>query len=330
MNSEIPFRIFITGSSLVDEAKEILNKNDCITNYGNPLDSPEELKEKLQTFNPDGLIVRQGKIRKDTLEVLPNLKIICKHGVGVDNIDVDAATEKGIPVMITANANFESVAEHALALLLALLKRIPIQDAGLRKGVFNKVNYDGEDLVNKTIGIIGFGRIGRRFAELLTCFNNNILVYDPYLPPENFPEYIKPISDLNLLYKSADVIGLFCQLGKETRGLINKDAISLMKPTAYILNTARGGLINESDLISALQQKQIAGAALDTFETEPPKADNPLFKLENVILTSHVGGASKNALINMGVGAVEHVLSVLTGKDIDKKCIVNGEPNKQK
>ena len=297
-------RIFITGGTLAREAKDILSEHGCIMQMGRPMDSPHEIKEKLKVFNPDGLIVRQGKILRDTLEVVPNLKVISKHGVGIDNIDVRAATEKGIPVMITANANFESVAEHSLALLLAMLKRIPAQNSALHKGIFNKTNYDGEDLINKTVGMIGFGRIGKRFAEMLTCFNNHILVYDPYLAPEQVPDYVTKTEDLKMLLTTADILGLFCKLSPETRGMIDKDAISLMKPASYIINTARGGLINESDLVYALRQKRIAGAALDTFETEPPAENNELFKLDNVVLSSHVGGASKNALIAMGVGAV--------------------------
>lgn len=325
MNPKTPFRIFFTGASLINEAKNILSTQNCITEYGNPLDTPEELKEKLRVFNPDGLIVRQGKIRNDTLDVMPNLKVICKHGVGVDNIDIDAATKKNIPVMITAGANYESVAVHTISLLLALLRRITIQDSQIRNGHFNKADYDGDELLNRTVGLIGFGRIGRRFAEIASCFKTKILVYDPYLSISDFPKYVTPVDNLDLIYKSSDIVSLFCQLKPETQGMINKKVLSLMKPTAYIINTARGGLINESDLVLALQQKLIAGVALDTFETEPPSKHNPLYQFDNVIFSSHVGGSSKSSLINMGVGAVENVLSVLKNQEIDRNCVINSE-----
>ena len=318
-----PFRIYVTSNTLADEAKVILSENGCITQYGNPLDSPEELKEKLRVFNPDGLIVHQGKIRKDTLEVLPDLKVISKHGVGVDSIDIEAATTKCIPVMITANANYESVAEHSLALLLSLMRRIPTQNSALKAGVFNKTDYDGEDLLNSTVGMIGFGRIGKRFAELLSCFNTNILVYDPYVNSKQLASNIKLVNEVEILFKSSDIVSLFCSLHPDTKGIINKSTLSLMKQSSYILNTARGALINEADLIDALQQKCIAGAALDTFEIEPPAKNNPLFKLDNVILTSHVGGTSKNSLINMGVGAVNNAISVLTDSKINRDCVIN-------
>ena len=316
-------KIFITGASIATEAEDILNREKSVYKYGTPKDTSEEIAAKVREFNPDGLIVRQGKITKTVFDSAENLKVICKHGVGVDNIDIDEATKKGIPVMITVQANFESVAEHTLALVLSLLRKIPKQDRELRQGIFNKVHYDGEELFNKTIGFVGFGRIGRRLAELLQPFKTKLLVYDPYLKANSIPDNVNRINDLESIFKNADIISMHCALTPETKGLVNKDRIDLMKNSAFIINTSRGAVINEYDLTQALVEKRIAGAALDTFQNEPPDNNNPLFKLDNVIVTSHVGGASNNSLRNMGVGAVNNVLDVLRGKPLSMDCVVN-------
>lgn len=316
-------KIFMTGSRLVKEAEDILAREGIIYECGTPKDTSEEIAAKLRDFDPDGLIVRQGKITKAVLDSAENLKVICKHGVGVDNIDVDAATDKGIPVMITINANFESVAEHALALIFSLLRKVPKQDRDLRQGIFNKSNYNGEELFRKTIGLIGFGRIGKRLAELVQPFEPKLLVYDPFLKSNSVPDYIEKIGDLEQIFKEADIISLHCALTPETKGLINKESIALMKNSAYIINTARGPIINEDDIVQALEEKRIAGAALDTFQIEPPDQNNPLFKLDNVVVTSHVGGASNNSLRNMGVGAVKNVLAVLKSEPLPMECVLN-------
>ncbi len=316
-------KIFMTGSRLVKDAEDILAREGIIYEYGTPKDTPEEIAAKLRDFDPDGLIVRQGKITKAVLDSAENLKVICKHGVGVDNIDVNAATDKGIPVMITINANFQSVAEHALALIFAVLRKVPKQDRDLRQGIFNKANYDGEELFRKTIGLIGFGRIGKRLAELVQPFDPKIFVYDPFLKNELVPDYIEKIDDVEHIFREADIISLHCALTPETKGLINTDSIALMKDSAYIINTSRGPVITEDDLIQALEEKRIAGAALDTFQIEPPDQNNPLFKLDNVVVTSHVGGASNNSLRNMGVGAVKNVLAVLKSEPLPMECVLN-------
>jgi D-3-phosphoglycerate dehydrogenase len=323
-------KIFMTGSRLIKEAEDILIDEGYIYEYGTPKDTSEKIAVKLRDFDPDGLIVRQGKITKAVIDSAENLKVICKHGVGVDNIDVDAATDKGIPVMITINANFESVAEHALALIFSLLRKVPKQDRDLRQGIFNKSNYDGEELFRKTIGLIGFGRIGKRLAELVQPFEPKLLVYDPFLKNNLVPDYIEKIEDLEQIFKEADIVSLHCALTPETKGLINKDSIALMKNSAYIINTARGPIINEDDIVQALEEKRIAGAALDTFQVEPPDENNPLFELDNVVVTSHVGGASNNSLRNMGIGAVNNVLAVLKGAPLSMDCVLNPQVFEEK
>lgn len=325
MEFGMSFRIFITGSGISGKAQQLLKDENCRIEVGDPKDTQEDIVNKLSKFNPDGIIVRQGKITKTALESAKNLKVICKHGVGTDNIDIDAASEKGIPVFFTPLANFESVAEHTLALIFALIRRIPIQDKSIRIGNFEKNKYDGLELLGKTLGIVGFGRVGRRLAELVAPFKMKILVYDPFYTKEILQSYIKKVQNPENLYSKVDILSLNCPLTADTKDLINKYSLQQMKPNVMIINTARGGIINEADLYEALQSKLISGAALDVYENEPPDPDNLLFQLDNTIFTSHVSGISDNSYINMGIQSVNNILSILKGKQIDLNSVINRE-----
>lgn len=319
------YRIFITGSGIAEEAQQLLSEKNCIFEVGDPKDTPEDLVRKLKAFNPDGLIVRQGKITAAVQDAAPNLKAICKHGVGMDNIDVQAATQRDIPVMFTPLANFESVAEHTLALILSLARRIPLEDKRIRNGVFDKKKYDGLELLGKTLGIIGFGHIGRRLAELVAPFKMKVVIYHPSCTGEDLPPYMSKVKNVADIYPQADIISLHCPLTPDTKGMINTQTIAQMKEGVYIINTARGGIVNENDLFRALQEGRVGGAALDVFEVEPPAADHPLFQLDNVIFTTHVAGASDNSLKNMGVDSVKNILAVLNGESPDPESLANKE-----
>lgn len=319
------YRIFITGSGIAEEAQQLLRENNCTFETGDPKDTPADLVGKLQAFNPDGLIVRQGKISAEVQDAAPNLKVICKHGVGTDNIDIEAATRRGIPVMFTPLANFESVAEHTLALILSLARRIPDEDKRIRNGVFDKKKYAGLELLGKTLGIIGFGHIGRRLAELAAPFKMKVVAYHPSCTGEVLPPYISKVKKVADVFTRADIISLHCPLTPDTKGMINTQTISQMKEGVYIINTARGGIVNEDDLFQALKNGRIGGAALDVFEVEPPAEDHPLFQFDNVIFTTHVAGASDNSLKNMGVDSVKNVLAVLKGELPDSESLVNKE-----
>ena len=317
------FRIFITGSGISENAQQLLKDENCIFEIGNPKDTPDDIAHKLKIFNPDGLIVRQGKITGFVLESAVNLKVISKHGVGTDNIDIEAASKRGIPVFFTPMANYESVAEHTLTLILALIRKIPKQDSSIRNGKFEKSKYDGLELKGKCLGIIGFGRIGKRLVELIEPFQMEIKIYHPSNKKEKLPTYISKVQNLKDLYESADIISINCTLTPETQHLINKHSLQQMKPGVVIINTSRGGIINETDLYKALLEEKVSGAALDVFEEEPPNPDNPLFKLDNTIFTSHIAGISDNSYINMGTQSVTNALSVLKGEPVDINSVVN-------
>ena len=317
------FRVFITGSGISEQALKILIDENCVVETGDPKDTPEDISNKLRKFKPDGLIVRQGKITSVVQESADNLKVISKHGVGVDNIDVEAASKRGIPVFFTPFANYESVAEHTLAFILSLVRRIPNQDNSIRNGKFDKGKFDGLELLGKCLGIVGFGRIGRRLAELIAPFQMKIIAYHPSNKKETLPSYITKVQDIKNLYELSDIISIHCALTPQTKNMINEKAISLMKPGVIIINTSRGRIINENDLHKALIEKRVSGVALDVFEEEPPDPDNPLFKLDNAIFTSHIAGISDNSYINMGVQSVNNVLSVLKGEAIDLNSVIN-------
>ena len=319
------YRIFITGSGIADEAQQLLKDQNCTFEIGDPRDTPEELAMKLKSFNPDGLIVRQGKITDKVQDASENLKAICKHGVGTDNIDIKAATKRGIPVMRTPRANFESVAEHTFALILSLIRKIPTEDKRIRNGIFDKKSFDGQELLGKTLGLIGFGLIGRRLTELVAPFKMKVIVYHRACTDEALPQYISKVKSTEEVFSQADIVSLHCPLSSQTKHLINKQTIDQMKESVYIINTARGGIINEKDLLQALKEKRIRGAALDVFEAEPPAVDNPLLKMDNVIFTPHIGGSSDNSLKNMGIEAVTNVLSLLKNESIDMESLLNKE-----
>lgn len=318
-------RVFITGSGIAEEARQLLRQEHCSFEVGDPKDTPDDLVAKLKAFDPDALIVRQGKITAEVQEAAAHLRVICKHGVGIDNIDIAAATRRGIPLMFTPRANFESAAEHTLALILALVRRIPNEDKRIRSGIFDKKKYGGLELFEKTLGIIGFGKIGRRLAELVAPFRMNVAVYHPSGTVEPLPPHIFKVKSVAELFPLADILSLHCPLTPETKGMINKQTIALMKQGVYVINTARGGLVNENDLLPALQAKRVAGAAVDVFEEEPPAVNHPFFSLDNVILSTHVAGMSDNSSKNMGIDAVKNVLAVLNGRPLDMAAVINHE-----
>jgi D-3-phosphoglycerate dehydrogenase len=319
------YRIFITGSGIAQEAQELLKMNGCVFRVGDPNDSSTEIANKLKAFKPDGIIVRQGKITRQVQDAAENLKVISKHGTGIDNIDIAAANERGIAVMSTPLANYESVAEHAISLILCLARSITVEDKLIRKGGFDKKGYIGMELSGKILGLVGFGHIGRRVAELVAPFKMKVSVYHPSCSEEILPQHVSKAQYVDEIFPVADFISMHCPLTKETEGMINKHTIEQMKPSVYFVNTARGGIVKEADLIDALQNKRILGAALDVFETEPLAEDNPLRAMDNVILTPHVAGISDRSFVNMGVTAVQNALTVLRKEPPDLNCLRNKE-----
>lgn len=316
-------RVLITGPAIAEEALALLKAAGVAPVFVPPYAKPQELEDVAGRERIDAMIVRMGQIDASVIGASPRLAVIAKHGVGVNNIDVEAATGHGIPVLTTRGANSQSVAEHALALMLALVKDILPLDRALREGRWDKATYKGAEMAGKHLGLVGYGDIGRRLAAMVRPFAMEVTVYDPHIEAGDLDHGARLTGDLDGLLASADIVSLHCPLTDQTRDLIGADRLALMKSTAYLVNTARGGIVNEDALVRALRDGTIAGAGLDGFAEEPPPEDSVLWSLPNVVVTPHIAGATAAALRRMGVHAAENVLGVLGGGHIDHRCIVN-------
>jgi D-3-phosphoglycerate dehydrogenase len=280
--------------------------------------SPEDEVVRKYAADADGIIVRTAtKLSRDTIFAAGRLKVIARTGAGVDNVDVEAATEKNIPVCNTPAANIDSVAQHAVAFILALSKYLFRMDQAVRSGNFAVRNsYMPMDLEDKTLGLLGFGKIGRKVAGICSsCFGMKIKFFDPYLGAgikESFP--FEKIDTMYELFKISDFVSIHIPFTKENYHMIGIECLKKMMPGAFLINTSRGGIIDEAALAEALSSGTIAGAALDVFEDEPPKPDNPLLKVQNIILTPHSAALTKESSRRMAMHAAQGVADVLEGK----------------
>ncbi|HIP84983.1 MAG TPA: phosphoglycerate dehydrogenase [Methanothermococcus okinawensis] len=282
--------------------------------------SKEELKKKIEDV--DVIVVRSGtKLTREVLEHAKKLKIIARAGVGVDNIDLEYATERGIIVVNSPDASSISVAELTIGLMLAAARNIPQATASLKRGEWDRKSFKGIELYGKTLGVIGLGRIGQQVVKRAKAFGMDIVGYDPYIPEEVAGELgVKLIRDINELCKVSDFITLHVPLTPKTRHIIGREQIWLMKRNAIVVNCARGGLIDERALYEALKDRRIRAAALDVFEEEPPK-DNPLLTLDNVIGTPHQGASTEEAQKSAGIIVAEQIAKILRGEPAEN--IVN-------
>jgi D-3-phosphoglycerate dehydrogenase len=227
--------------------------------------------------------------------------------------------------LITSEANFNSVAEHILGLMFALAKDIPMLDARVRAGHWDKADYRGMELTGKTLGLIGFGRIGRRVSELVTPLRMEVLVYDPFLNVDGFPAGLTRVQALDDLLEKSDIVSLHCPLTEKTRGLMGTAQFKTMKKTAWLINAARGGVVDEEALIAALKSGEIAAAGLDTFSKEPPEDLSRLCEAGKTVLSPHIAGSTEESRKRMGVDAVRNILTILEGRKPDKQCVINPE-----
>lgn len=262
----------------------------------------------------EGIILRTNiKVTREIIEAAPCLKIISRSGAGVDNVDVAAATEKGILVCHAPGVNSISVAEHALALMMAMAKQLKVVDQAVHKDNW-KIRYasKAEDLDGKTLGLVGLGNIGSLLAQKCRlAFNMKIIAYDPYVKEA---EGVELYSSLDQLFSQSDFISIHVPYTKETHHLVNTRLLSLMKSDSYLINTSRGSVVDEKALIEALKNDSIAGAGLDVFEKEPPSLDNPLLKFNNVITTSHSAGLNRDCERKLAIEAAQAVIDFLEGR----------------
>ena len=247
----------------------------------------------------------------------PNLIMIAKPGIGVDNIDLDAATERGILVCNTPDAPSESTAEHAVALLMAVAKRVMVGDMHLRGATdLGRDEMRGTELLGSSLGIVGYGRIGRRVAEMCALgIRMHVTVYDPFLPDDvALPAGVARTEDVDTIFAENRFVTLHTPLLPETHHLVNERRLRLMKPGSYLINASRGGVVDEAALVKALEEGHLAGAGLDVFDPEPPLADNPLLKMKNVVLTPHIASNTEAGMAAMQAGTVDNIVDVLKGE----------------
>jgi D-3-phosphoglycerate dehydrogenase len=278
--------------------------------------SHDQLKKVIGHY--DAIIVRSAtKVTKDLIEKGKKLKVIGRAGVGVDNVDLEAATKQGVIVMNTPEGNATATAEHTWSLLLALTRHLVPGNLSVRKGEWKRTRFTGTELSGKTVGIIGFGRIGREVAKRALAFGMKVIAYDPFLAGEavKMPE-IQLVSDLKKLLPKADFITLHVPLTDDTHHMLGKKAFALMKRGVRIVNCARGGIVDETALYEALKAKKVKGAALDVFEKEPPDPSNPLLGLDEVTVTPHLGAATEEARENTSLAVAVQVADALLNRGI--------------
>lgn len=259
-----------------------------------------------------GVMVRTYPVNAARMDAAPGLRVVAKHGVGIDNIDVPAATARRIPVLWTPEANADAVAQHALALMLGLANRLAAADEALRAGRFlERLDFGSVELTGRTLGIIGIGRIGGRVARRAAVgLGMEVLAFDPYVEDER-PATM--VDDMGELLARSDVVTLHVPLTEETHHLIDADALEQMKSTAFLINTSRGGVIDEPALAQALTTGSIGGAGIDVYADEPPGPDHPLLSAPRILLTPHVAGLSDQALVRVATQAAEGIVDVLQG-----------------
>ena len=287
-------------------------------------DDENEILEAAKDVN--GITVRTAKISSKIIEAANKLQVVSRHGVGYDSIDLVSLNNKKIPLTIAAHSNMISVSEQAMFFLLALSKNVFYYDDFTRKGDWtNRWDVKAWDLAQKNILVIGFGRIGSNFVKRALAFDMNVYVYDPYVEKEKVKILDAiPVDNISENLSKMDAVTLHCPKNNETTDLFTKQEFDLMKKSSFIINCARGGILNEEDLYEALTNKKIAGAGLDVFDVEPTPSSNPLFKLNNVILSPHIAGVTVESTIRMATETVQNVLDVLDDK-INQSVVVNNK-----
>ncbi|MDT5116266.1 MAG: D-3-phosphoglycerate dehydrogenase / 2-oxoglutarate reductase [Mycobacterium sp.] len=288
------------------------------------VDGPD--REKLLAAVPeaDALLVRSATtVDAEVLAAAPKLKIVARAGVGLDNVDVDAATERGVLVVNAPTSNIHSAAEHALALLLSASRQIPAADATLREHTWKRSKFSGTEIFGKTVGIVGLGRIGQLVAARIEAFGTHVIAYDPYVSPARAAQLGIELLPLDELLARADFISVHLPKTPETAGLIDKEALAKTKPGVIIVNAARGGLVNEAALAEAVSSGHVRAAGLDVYSSEPC-TDSPLFELPQVVVTPHLGASTEEAQDRAGTDVAESVRLALAGEFVPDAVNVGG------
>ncbi len=300
----------LISDNLSKQGVEILQKAGLTVEVKTKMQK-EDLLREIKHY--EGLIVRSAtKVTAEVIAAAEKLRVIGRAGSGLDNVDTQAATKRGIVVMNTPGGNTATTAEHTMAMIFALVRKIPQAAASLKAGKWEKDRFMGIELYNKTLGIVGMGQIGSHLAKLAQGAMMNVIAFDPYLAEERARKMGVELMGLHELFRRADIITVHTPLTAETENIINAETIGAMKDGVRIINCARGGIINEKDLFEALKSGKVAGAAFDVFEVEPVNPDHPLLTLDNFICTPHIGASTTEAQENVAVGIAEQIVDYLT------------------
>lgn len=298
--------LVVTAADLAPEALALLQEFNIV--FAGKTPTEEEVVALCRDHNPVAIIVRYSKVGAAAMDAAPALRVISKHGSGTDTIDKGAAAERGVQVVAAVGVNAAAVAEQALALLLACAKSVIGLDGRMRSGHWDKSSHKSLELGGKTIGLIGLGAIGRRMAAMAHGMDMRVIGFDPYA--KDLPDYVHSVA-LDAIWREADVVSLHCPLTDENRGMVNTQTLAQCKPGVILVNTARGGLVDEDALLAAVRSGHVRAAGLDSFSVEPMTAGHPFQQEPRIILSPHIGGVTSAAYINMGVAAARNVLDVL-------------------
>jgi D-3-phosphoglycerate dehydrogenase len=315
-------RVLLSGK-LHPDGMAVLRARDDVTIVEMASEDPAEFVAKLP--DADALLIRTALLPREALVNARRLKVVSRHGVGYDNVPVEALTEKGIPLTVVGGIHSGTVAEHAMFLMLALAKAALRHDRAVRSGDWNpaRVRLEAFELSGRTLLLIGFGRIGRALAARAKAFGMTVLAYDPNVPEVAMAEAgVGKVDDWRAALPEIDLISLHVPRLPETENMIGATELARMKPTALVINTSRGGLIDEAALAAALEEGKIGGAGIDTFDEEPPRPDNPLFASDRTILSPHIAGLTKEAMARLSIAAAENILAGLDGR-LDPALVVN-------
>jgi D-3-phosphoglycerate dehydrogenase len=308
--------------SMAKAGWEVLNGRDDIEAVGyDPYLTMPELQAALK--DTDGIALSLTPLKAPEIAVAPRLRVAARIGVGYDAVEIPALTARGIPLMVVGTANSVSVAEHAIFMMYALAKQVMGQEKLVRENRWkDRWTAMPVDLAEKTLLIVGFGRIGTRTAKRCLAMDMQVAVYDPYVPAAAIKAAgCEAVSDLDAAVARADVVTIHCPKTPETIGMFNAARLARMKPNAFIVNTARGGIIDEFALKDALSSGKLAGAGIDVFDKEPPAEDNPIFGLSNTIVSAHMAGVTTESMDRMAVATVKNILSVLDGTPIKENAV---------
>ncbi len=314
------FNVIMTAPRLAPAAVAVLERAGCAIHYTGPYPSGDVLGELAARVRADAILSRQGQVNATAIAGSPCLRIVARHGVGVDEVDLVAAAARGVIVTNAPGSNTRAVAEHTLAVILALAKRLKPFGAAVAAGEWRGASASGRDIFALRLGLLGFGGIARAVAALALPFGMSVAAFarGPIDPAFG----VRRENSLLALAAASDVLSVHCPLTAETSGCVNAAVLAAMPAGGFVINTARGGIVDEAALLAALDSGHIAGAALDVFATEPPPPDHPLLAHPRMLATPHVAGVTPDSLTTMGVMAAECIAAALTGRKIPPERIV--------